>query len=143
MCRTGVGAGSSAGADKEPNRRQSNHEWTYDQAGRRRLANINSVCVELIVGVPCILCSSAVPGVWGFLPVTHPYIGDKEQVAAEAAKLRIANQLDGFTAVGTPLASAEYVSNALGRRSATVETLVDTLVQLPLSVQSQFLLLSA
>ena len=38
MCKTGVGAGSSAGADKEPNRRQSNHEWTDDQAGRRRLA---------------------------------------------------------------------------------------------------------
>ena len=39
MCKTGVRAGSSAGADKEPDRRQSNHEWTDDQAGRRRLAN--------------------------------------------------------------------------------------------------------
>ena len=39
MCKTGVGAGSSAGADKEPNRRQSNHEWTDDQAGRWGLAN--------------------------------------------------------------------------------------------------------
>ena len=39
MCKTGVGAGSSAGADKEPERWQSNHEWTDDQAGRRRLAN--------------------------------------------------------------------------------------------------------
>ena len=42
MCRTGVGAGSSAGADKEPDLRQSNHEWTEDQAGRRRQANIDS-----------------------------------------------------------------------------------------------------
>ena len=55
--------------------------------------------------------------------------------------LQITHQLDSFTAVGTPLGSAEYVSNALGRRAATVETLVDTLVQLPLSVQVQFLLL--
>ena len=42
MCRTGVGAGSSAGADKGPVRRQSNHEWTDDQARRRRLANTDS-----------------------------------------------------------------------------------------------------
>ena len=42
MCRTGVGAGSSAGADKGPDRRQSNHEWTDGQAGRRRLANTDS-----------------------------------------------------------------------------------------------------
>ena len=69
------------------------------------------------------------------------YGGDKEQVAAEAAKLQIAHQLDGLTAVGTPLGSAEYVSNALGRHAATVEILVESLVQLPLSVQSQFLLL--
>ena len=39
--------------------------------------------------------------------------------------------------------SADYVSNALGRRAATVETLVGKLVQLPLPVQSQFLLLRA
>ena len=37
----------------------------------------------------------------------------------------------------------DYVSNTLGRRAATVERLVDTLVQLPLSVQSQSLLLRA
>ena len=42
MCKTYVGAGSSAGAEKEPGRRQSNHEWTDDQAGRRRLANTGS-----------------------------------------------------------------------------------------------------
>ena len=42
MCSTGVGAGSRAGADKGPDRRQSNHEWTDDQAGRRRLANTDS-----------------------------------------------------------------------------------------------------
>ena len=42
MCRTGIGAGSSAGADKGPDRRQSNHAWTDDQAGRRRLANTDS-----------------------------------------------------------------------------------------------------
>ena len=77
------------------------------------------------------------------LPKCGIYGGEKEQVAAEAAKLRMAHQLDGFTAVGTPLGSAEYNSNALGRRAATVETLVDTLVQLPLSVQSQLLLLRA
>ena len=77
------------------------------------------------------------------LPKCGIYGGDKEQVAAEAAKLRITHQLDGFTAVGTPLGSVEYVSNALGRRAATVETLVDTLVQLPLSVQFQFMLLRA
>ena len=77
------------------------------------------------------------------LPKCGIYGGDKEQVAAQAAKLQITHQLDGCTAVGTPLGSAEYVSNALGRRAATVETLVDTLVQLPLSVQSQFLLLLA
>ena len=77
------------------------------------------------------------------LPKCGIYGGDKELIAAEAAKLRIAHQLDGFTAVGTPLGSAEYVCNALGRRAATVETLVDTLAQLPLSVQYQFLLLRA
>ena len=69
--------------------------------------------------------------------------GDKGQVAAEAAKLRVAHLLDGFTAVGTHLGSAEYVSNALGRYAAPVEKLVDTLVQLLLSVQSHFLLLRA
>ena len=42
MCRTGVGAGGSAGADKRPDRRQSNHEWTDNQAGRRRQANTDS-----------------------------------------------------------------------------------------------------
>ena len=42
MCRIGVGAGSSAGAGKGPDRRQSNHEGTDDQAGRRRLANTDS-----------------------------------------------------------------------------------------------------
>ena len=42
MCRTGVGAESSAGADKGPHRRQSKHEWTDNQAGRRRLANTDS-----------------------------------------------------------------------------------------------------
>ena len=42
VCRTGVGAGSSAWAGNGPDRRQSNHEWTDDQAGRRRLANIDS-----------------------------------------------------------------------------------------------------
>ena len=42
MCRIGVGTGSSAGADKGPDRRQSNHEWTDDKAGRRRLANTDS-----------------------------------------------------------------------------------------------------
>ena len=73
------------------------------------------------------------------LPKCGIYSGDKEQVAAEAAKLRIAHKLDGFTAVGTPLGSAGYVSNARGQRAATV----DTLVQLPLSVQSQILLLRA
>ena len=61
--------------------------------------------------------------------------------------LRIAHQLDcfEFTAVCTPLGSAEYVCNALGRRTPTVETLVETLamVQLPLFVQSQFLLMRA
>ena len=42
MCRTGVGTGSSAGADKGLDRRQSNHEWTDNHAGRRRLANTDS-----------------------------------------------------------------------------------------------------
>ena len=79
------------------------------------------------------------------LPKCCIYGGDKALVAAEAAKLklRIAHQLIGFTAVGTPLGSAESVCNALGRRAATVETLVATLVLLPLSVQSHILLLRA
>ena len=34
MYKTGVGAGSSAGADKQPNRMQGNQEWTDGQAGR-------------------------------------------------------------------------------------------------------------
>ena len=71
------------------------------------------------------------------------YGGDKRQVAAEAAKLQITHQLDGFTAVRTPLGSAEYVSQALALCAATMESLVETLVQLPLSVQPQFLLLRA
>ena len=77
------------------------------------------------------------------LPKCGIYGGDKEQVAAEAAKLQTAHQLDGFTAVGTPLRSTEYDSTSLGRHAAAGEMLVDTLVQLPLSVQSQFLLLRA
>ena len=77
------------------------------------------------------------------LPKCGIYGGDKELVAAKAAKLRTAQQRDCFTAVGSPLGSAENMSNALGRRAATVETLVDTLVQLPLFLQSHFLLLSA
>ena len=60
--------------------------------------------------------------------------GDKEVVAAEAATLQIAHQLVGFTAGGTLLGSARYVSNALEQHAATVETLVDTPV--PLTVQS-------
>ena len=48
MCRTGVGAGSRAGADKGPDRRQSNHEWTDDQAGRRRLVNTDSIGGSLV-----------------------------------------------------------------------------------------------
>ena len=71
------------------------------------------------------------------------YGGGKDLVAAEAAKLQIAHQIDSFNAVGPPLGSAEYVVNALGRRAATMETLVETLVQLPPSVQSQLLLLCA
>ena len=71
------------------------------------------------------------------------YVGDEELVAEEAANLWIAHQLNSFIVVGTPLGSAEYVSNALRRRAATVETLLKTLVQLPLSEQSQFLLLRA
>ena len=74
------------------------------------------------------------------LPKCGIYGGNKEQVAAEAAKLRIAHQIDGFTAVGTPLGSAEFVCNALGRRAALVKALVESLVQLPVSVQSQILL---
>ena len=53
--------------------------------------------------------------------------------AAEAAKLWIAPLPDGFTAVGTPLGSEEYVSYALARCAATVETLVESPVQLQLS----------
>ena len=48
------------------------------------------------------------------LPRCGIYGGDKALVAAEAAKLRIAHQIDGFTAVGTPPGSDECVSNALG-----------------------------
>ena len=35
----------------------------------------------LIVSVPCLLCSLAVPGVWGFLRVTHLRLhsGDQER----------------------------------------------------------------
>ena len=42
MCKTGVGAGSSTGVYKEPDRRQSNYERTDDQSGKRRLANTDS-----------------------------------------------------------------------------------------------------
>jgi len=48
LCRTGVGAGSSAGAEKEPDSRQSNHEWTDDQAGSRRLTNVDSYGGSLV-----------------------------------------------------------------------------------------------
>ena len=67
----------------------------------------------------------------------------RSRLAAEAARLQIAHQVDDSIAVSTPKGSAEYVSTALRRRAATVEMLVDTLVQLPLSVQPQFLLLRA
>ena len=42
MWKTGACARSSAGADTEPNRRRSNHEWTDGQAGRSRLANTDA-----------------------------------------------------------------------------------------------------
>ena len=64
---------------------------------------------------------------------------DEELVAAETAKLRITHQLSGFTSVSAPLGSTEYVSTAMGRRAATVDMLLETLVQLPLSVQSRSL----
>ena len=38
LCKTGSGAGKCAGAESEPVRRRGNHEWTDDQAGRRRHA---------------------------------------------------------------------------------------------------------
>ena len=48
MCKIGVDLGNSARADKEPDRRQSNHEWTDDQAGRRRLVNTDSDASSLV-----------------------------------------------------------------------------------------------
>ena len=57
------------------------------------------------------------------LPKCGIYGGDKVLVAAQAAKVWTAHQVDGFNAVGTPLESAEYISNALGWRAATVEKL--------------------
>ena len=77
------------------------------------------------------------------LPKCGIYGGDKQQVVAEAAKLRIGHQLDGFAAVGLPLESAEYFFTAQGRRAATVATMVESLVQLLLSVQSRSMLLQA
>ena len=47
------------------------------------------------------------------LPTCGIYGVDWEQFAADAAKRRITHQLDGFTALGTPLGSAEYVSIAV------------------------------
>ena len=34
ICKIGIGAGSSAGADTEANCRRSDREWTDDQVGR-------------------------------------------------------------------------------------------------------------
>ena len=42
LCKTGACAGSSAGTDTGLTRRQSNHEWTDDQIGRRRFANTHA-----------------------------------------------------------------------------------------------------
>ena len=44
MCKIGAGAGSSVGADTQPKRRRRrrDHEWTDDQAGRRRVANTDA-----------------------------------------------------------------------------------------------------
>ena len=73
------------------------------------------------------------------IPKCGIYGGDKELAATEAAKHRITHHINRFTTVGTPLGSAKYASNALGRRAATAETLVEPL----LSIQSQFLPLHA
>ena len=48
------------------------------------------------------------------LPKCSIYGGDKEVVAAEAVTLWIAQHLYSFPPVGTPLGSAEYVSNVWG-----------------------------
>ena len=42
VCKTGAGAGSSAGADTERKRRWSSHEWAGDEAAWRRLAETDA-----------------------------------------------------------------------------------------------------
>lgn len=71
------------------------------------------------------------------------YCGNKEVIATDALKLQIAHQLDSFSAVGTTLGAAEYILNAQGQCAAALETLVETLMQLNISLQSPFLLLHA
>lgn len=67
--------------------------------------------------------------------------GDAAEAAAAAEELGIRHMEAGFNAVGTPLGSAAFVEEQLAARAAKVESLVETLVRLPLPVQSQYLLL--
>ena len=69
--------------------------------------------------------------------------GDAEEVAAVARELGIRHLQEGLTAVGTPLGSAAFVARKLEQKALEVQGLVDTLLALPLTVQTQFLLLRA
>ena len=66
------------------------------------------------------------------LPKCGFHGGDRElaMVAAAAVKLRIEHQLDGFTTVGTPPASAVFTCKNLNLRAEAVQMLVESMEQL-------------
>lgn len=69
------------------------------------------------------------------------YGGDPEQSSALAVALGVPHRPDGITVVGVPFGSDAYKARVLGLRAQKVEELVRKCTDLPLSKQTQFLLL--
>ena len=64
-------------------------------------------------------------------------------VAALAASLGVKHHQHGFTVVGVPIGNEDYVQSELGNRAQKICDLVRKCTSLPLSKQTQFLLLRA
>ena len=71
------------------------------------------------------------------------YGGEEGEASALAASLGVPHRPDGVTVVGVPFGTDAYVAEVLGARAQKVVALVDKCRGLPLSKQTQFLLLRA
>jgi hypothetical protein len=69
------------------------------------------------------------------------HAGPDRATAQLARDLGVQHKPEGVTVCGTPIGTDAYVADALQARANNIKTQVDKLVQLPLSVQSQFVIL--